>query len=389
MDVARLCSDLVQIKSENPPGDTGEVVDYIADLLDSLGIPGTVTRHRGGRSNIFVNDDSHTLLLCGHVDVVPALSDGWTHDPFSGIREDGFVWGRGSTDMKGGCAAILAALSEIVERGEEPKVNLAFVCDEEGGGRYGIRHLLAKKLLHPCDCLVAEPTPPLHPSIGQKGLCRLHVRFRGTPGHGSLYPHVGVSAIMEALRLLEYLTALSTKTFRTDEELLPIFETSAAVLEEIFGLTDIRDVLRSITFNPGKIAGGEEINIVAQHCTLDLDMRIPWGCDIRALIDGIAEYSPTAEVKTISTAEPSFTHPETRIVNRIQEEIERVYHRRASPIVQWAASDSRFLRVAGFDAVEYGPGEITRLHAIDERVSIQNLHRASEIYTGLILRYIG
>jgi succinyl-diaminopimelate desuccinylase len=389
MDVARVCSDLVRIRSENPPGDTGEVVHYIADLLESLGISGTITRHRGGRSNIFVNDDSHSLLLCGHLDVVPALADGWTHDPFSGIQEDGFVWGRGSTDMKGGCAAILSALSDIVEHGEDPKVNLAFVCDEEGGGRYGIQHLLAKKFLHPCDCLVAEPTPPLHPSIGQKGLCRLHFRFKGTPGHGSLYPHVGVSAIMEALHLLEYLTDLSTKTFRIDEELLPIFETTAVVLEENFNLTDLREVLQSITFNPGKIAGGEEINIVAQHCTLDLDMRIPWGCDLRELIDGIVEHSPTAEVKATNAAEPSFTHPDTRIVSRIRGEIERVYHRKASPIVQWAASDSRFLRVAGFDAVEYGPGEITRLHAIDERVSIQNLQMASDIYTGLIRQYIG
>jgi succinyl-diaminopimelate desuccinylase len=387
MDVARLCSDLVRIKSENPPGNTAEVIEYIEILLDAMGIRGTVTNNGGGRCNIFTNDDSNSLLLCGHVDVVPALADGWSHDPYSGTLQDGYIWGRGSTDMKGGCAAILSALSDLIDSGLEPKVNLAFVCDEEGGGEYGIRYLLAKHLLHPCDCLIAEPTPALHPSIGQKGLCRLHVLFRGEPGHGSLYPRVGVSAIMEAFGLLEHLKNLSTKTFEPAGELEPIYDTTAAVLEDTFGLEGVRDVLRSITFNPGKIDGGEEVNIVAQRCTLDLDMRIPWGCDLSRLIDDIAKRSLYADVKVTSTAEPSYTRTDSTIVRRICAEIGKVYRNPAAPIVQWAASDARFLRRAGFDAVEYGPGEITRLHAIDERVSVQNLAGASEVYKGMIRRY--
>ena len=118
-------------------------------------------------------------MLCGHVDVVPALDEGWIHPPFSGTIEGGYVWGRGSSDMKGGCAAILSACDELAEAGEALPATLVFVCDEETGGEYGIRYLLEKNMLSPCDCLIAEPSPALHPCIGQKGLCRLELRFTG------------------------------------------------------------------------------------------------------------------------------------------------------------------------------------------------------------------
>ena len=159
----------------------------------------TVTDAGGGRCNLVTRGQKKPLLFCGHVDVVPALDEGWTHPPYSGIIEDGYVWGRGATDMKGGCAAILAACDMLVQESFELPATLAFVCDEETGGDSGIRHLIAHDLISPCDCLIAEPSPARHPCIGQKGLCRLDLKFAGTPGHGSLYPTIGVSAIMEAM----------------------------------------------------------------------------------------------------------------------------------------------------------------------------------------------
>ena len=195
MDVAEICADLVKIRSENPPGGTIEVIEYIEEFLDRLGIRGMVTRNRDERCNLVVNNPDNRLLLCGHVDVVPALAEGWTHDPCSGDIDAEYVWGRGSTDMKGGCASILYALRQLADEGAEPSVNLAFVCDEETGGEFGVRYLLYRDLITPCDCVIAEPTPPLSPSIGQKGLCRLRLDFSGEPGHGSLYPHIGVSAV--------------------------------------------------------------------------------------------------------------------------------------------------------------------------------------------------
>ncbi|MDG6256294.1 MAG: M20/M25/M40 family metallo-hydrolase [Methanomicrobiaceae archaeon] len=387
MGVAEICADLVRIRSENPPGGTADVIEYIEDFLDRIGIRGLVTRNRDGRCNLVVNSPDTRLLLCGHVDVVPALADGWTRHPFSGDIEAGCVWGRGSTDMKGGCASILHALRQCANEGAVPRVNLAFVCDEETGGEFGVRYLLSRNLLSPCDCVIAEPTPQHCPSIGQKGLCRLRFDFSGEPGHGSLYPHIGVSAVMEAFDLLEYMKLLNTRTFSGDEELLGIIEDSAGVLEEIFGLSGIGDALRRITFNPGRIEGGEKANIIAQECLLELDIRIPWGCDVEHLLAKIAAQAARAAITPLNMAAPSYTPSDTEIVAVTCREIERVTGYTARPIVQWAASDARYLRKAGFDVLEYGPGDLHSLHAIDEQVPISQLESAADVYRGIIGHY--
>ena len=84
MDVSRICSELVAIRSENPPGRTVEVIEYIRTFLDKLGIRSTITGNDTGQCNLVTKGLGNRLLFCGHVDVVPALDEGWTHPPFSG-----------------------------------------------------------------------------------------------------------------------------------------------------------------------------------------------------------------------------------------------------------------------------------------------------------------
>ena len=388
MNVVQLCSDLVSIKSENPPGDTGDVIEYIRGFTEAIGIPTKITGSRDGRLNLVSARAENPLLLCGHVDVVPALKDGWSVDPYSGEVRDGFVWGRGSTDMKGGCAAILWACKTIADTGIDLPCDLAFVCDEETSGTFGIRHLLKRGLLSPCDCLIAEPTPALHPNIGQKGLVRINFLFKGEPGHSSLYPLKGVSAIMEAYGLLEQLKEIHSRDYDPGGELSSIIEGSAQVLEEEIGLSDGYRVLRRVMFNPGRIEGGEKANIVAQACTLELDIRLPWGCSIPALIDELQSSAPGAHTSFVDSFEPSFTSPTERVVQKTLKEITRVYGSSGCPIVSWAASDARYLRKAGFSVVEYGPGDIRLLHSIDERVPVESLERACNVFEGLIRSYL-
>jgi succinyl-diaminopimelate desuccinylase len=387
MDVVRLCSELVRIRTENPPGNTEDIVHFIKGYLESLGVKTVIVQNRGGRCNLVTVPAQKPLLCCGHLDVVPAIPEGWAVDPFSGTIQDGCVWGRGSADMKGGCAALLTAFRSLIDRGTEPAADLAFVCDEETGGKYGMQCLIEKKFLFPCDCLIAEPTSPIHPTIGQKGLIRCEAKFRGEPGHASLFPKIGVSAIMEAFALLEYMNELHRREFRVEDDLDRMIEESSHVLEKIFGMHGLHDVLRRIMYNPGTIRGGEKANIVAQHCTLELDIRVPWGCGLPHLLEDIRRHAPRAEITLQTSSEPSFTPPDRRIVRSTCAEIEKLYGERVSPVVQWAATDARHLRKAGFDVVEYGPGEITTLHAINERVSAGALRKAAAIYEGIIGKY--
>ncbi|MEN6395853.1 MAG: ArgE/DapE family deacylase [Methanoregula sp.] len=387
MDVSRICSELVAIKSENPPGNTAEVIEYIRDFLDARGIGSLITDAGEGRCNLVTTGRKKSLLLCGHVDVVPVLDEGWTHPPYSGIIEDGHIWGRGATDMKGGCAAILAACDTLVEENQELPANLAFVCDEETGGDGGIRYLLAHNLITPCDCLIAEPSPARHPCIGQKGLCRLNLKFTGTPGHGSLYPTIGVSAIMESVELLEYVKSLHSRKYTMDKNLREIIRRSSDVFSKVFRIQKGSDILERVTFNPGVIFGGEKINIVAQQCSVSLEMRIPWGCSIPDLIRDIRAHAPNGTVVEETVHEPSLTDPGCNFATVVCNEVEKVWGGTVFPILQWAASDARHLRSVGFQVIEYGPGDLETLHGINERVSVFSLENAVKIYRGILQTY--
>jgi succinyl-diaminopimelate desuccinylase len=387
MDPQKICSDLVALKSENPPGDTAGPIEYIRDFLRARGIGSKVICTPGGRCNLITTGIPQPLMFCGHVDVVPALDEGWTHPPFSGTIEGGYVWGRGSSDMKGGISAILSAVDALSKAGEGLPATLVFVCDEETGGENGIRYLLEQGMLVPCDCLIAEPSPALHPCIGQKGLCRLELRFTGTPGHGSLYPLVGISAVMEAMHLLEYVQGLHEQVYPLDKNLKEMIRTSSQVFSEEFQIGKGSEILERVTFNPGVIAGGEKVNIVAQNCNLDLELRIPWGCDIRELVMGILAHAPHAVVINEVLHDPSLTDPSCDFVSVVCREVGAVQGRPASPILQWAASDARHLRAAGFRVIEYGPGELATLHGTNERVRVAALEKATEIYLRVMRAY--
>ena len=389
MHVSRICSDLVKINSENPPGSTSEVIEYIRNFLEELGINSQVSGNAQGMCNLVTKKTDKHLLLCGHVDVVPARDAAWTYPPFSGRTDKRFVHGRGSTDMKGGCASILSACETRVNAGHPLPATLVFVCDEETGGENGIRSILADRLISPADCLIAEPTPSRHPAIGQKGLCRLELEFTGVPAHGSLYPAVGVSAIMEAMALIGYVHKLHTRDYPVNADLEEILERSARVLKKEFNLTGVSDILRHLTYNPGTIRGGEKSNVVAEHCILELEMRVPWGCAIPDLKSAIMAHAKNAKILLEESHNPSITDPASTLVTTTCDEVRKVWGGRVFPIVQWAASDARHLRLRGFNVLEYGPGEIASLHAVNERVTIESLEKAVLVYCGVMERYVG
>ena len=387
MDAASLCSDLVKIKSENPPGDTKECAEYIGSFLESIGIPVDYTTGPQNETNVYSKNQSNELLLCGHIDVVPAIADGWDKTPYSGIIDETFVHGRGASDMKGGCAAVLSAAKQFADRDETPNVSFAFVCDEEGGGPNGIRRLIREKIVHPCDCLLAEPTPASAPCIGQKGLFRAKICFNGEPAHSSLYPLNGKSAVMQSAEFLLSLKSLYEKSWEVSAQMDEILAHSAEIIKAEYG-KDYSPIFRHISYNPGVIRGGERVNIVAQKCVVDVDMRIPWGVSVDTVSAEIKSRLPeSAGIDLYAAAEASMTSPDTKLVRTTCDAVSSVYQIQCRPMVQWAASDARALRLSGFNAIEYGPGELSTVHGINEKVSITQLHKAVEIYETIIQRY--
>ncbi|HJJ29136.1 MAG TPA: M20/M25/M40 family metallo-hydrolase [Methanocorpusculum sp.] len=387
MNVDKICSELVKIKSENPPGDTADAAEYIRNFLESTGIAAELTENEGGHNNVISKYQMGKLLLTGHIDVVPALNEGWDIPPYEGRIDDTFVHGRGATDMKGGCASILSAVENLADKGGIDEVNLAFVCDEEGGGRYGTRWLIEKKLIHPCDCLIAEPTLPHAPCIGQKGLCRYTVEFNGNPGHSSIYPIIGTSAVMQAVDFLQFMDVLHNREITYSPEMEKLLAESIKLAGNGYE-KDVSPAFRRIMYNPGIISGGERANIVAQKCKLTMDMRLPWGVDVNKLLEEIRGSLPEKAVLFVdSTANASLTAQNTFLVKTACAAISAVYNVESRPMVQWAASDARALRLAGFNAIEYGPGELEGMHGLNEKVRRDQLEKCVAIYENIIRAY--
>ncbi len=379
-DVTEICSDLIKIRSDNPPGYTDEVIAYIREFCDGIGLK-TRTVTRGRRHNLLSAEPKGKLLLCGHVDVVPALDDSWTHPPYAGLIEDGFVHGRGSTDMKGGCAALLVALRNTIDTEGDPGVDIAFVADEEGKGEFGMEQLVEEGILKPCNAIIAEPTPSTTPIIGEKGILRTHLSFSGKSGHAALHPICGDSAIMQALKFLDACKTMHKQEWPIEPTIVHSIKSTSKALKVSTGLSESQayKMLSRIMFNPGFIEGGERINVIAQKCDLLMDMRIPWGCKIEDITKLVQDAASSSKITILQAADASFSYP-GMITYLLSSGISQVMHKKVQPGVSQAGSDARHLRKYGYEVVLYGPGDVRCLHSVDENVSIKRLIECQKVY---------
>src|SRR6266545_7227730 len=196
-ELFELCSRLVQIPSENPPGDTSKLAAFIRDHLAAHGMAVEWHEPMAGRPNLVATIGSGALnvVLSGHLDEFPA-GQGWTRPPFSGAIQDGRIWGRGAGDMKAGLAVALTIASLI--RGMEVPLagtlTLAFASDEETGGAGGTQWLLENVPAVRGDaCLIGESSGTWTAGIGEKGVLWLRLRARGVSGHAAYQQ--GTSAV--------------------------------------------------------------------------------------------------------------------------------------------------------------------------------------------------
>lgn len=146
VDPIVLLQELIRFPTENPPGDVRHCVGFIQDLLGVFGIDSTIYARDELRPNLVARlrgrGVAPPLLLYGHVDVVPVSGQSWSVQPFSGLIKDGYVWGRGALDMKGGLAMLLSAFVAMKESPPPGDVIFCVVSDEETGGQDGAGFLV-------------------------------------------------------------------------------------------------------------------------------------------------------------------------------------------------------------------------------------------------------
>jgi acetylornithine deacetylase/succinyl-diaminopimelate desuccinylase-like protein len=204
-EVAGLLVDLIRINTSNPTHPERPAAEWVAEKLDEVGISSQIIESEPGRASTVARIEGTDsarppLLIHGHLDVVPADAGEWTVDPFGGEVKDGFVWGRGAIDMKDMDAMVLALVRDWARTGQRPPrdVVLAFVSDEEAGGRKGAHYLVDN---HPdlfADCTEAisevggysislnEQARIYAVQTAEKGIDWLRLRAKSAPGHGSM-----------------------------------------------------------------------------------------------------------------------------------------------------------------------------------------------------------
>ncbi|MFP3605613.1 acetylornithine deacetylase [Paraburkholderia sp. SIMBA_053] len=253
-----------------------DMIGFIRDYLDELGVKSELFYNaERTKANLFATIGPHErggIVLSGHTDVVPVEGQAWSVDAFRLTERDGRLYGRGTADMKGFIASVLAAVPGFVERDLKLPVHLAFSYDEEVGC-LGVRPMLAeleRRPHKPVLCLIGEPTE-LKPVLGHKGKLAMRCQVKGAPRHSAYAPY-GVNAIQYAARMISRLEEigdhLAQPEYR-DERFDPPFS----------------------TVQTGVIKGGRALNIVPAECEFDFEVRALPGFDAGQVADELQTYA--------------------------------------------------------------------------------------------------
>lgn len=350
----RLTRQLIRINSENPPGDERSIAAFVAKELRRAGYSPGIFRYSPRRDNCSAllkgAGGKFCCLLSPHLDTVPA-GNGWSLDPFSGIIRAGRIYGRGATDCKGNLAVALEVMISLKEDGAPLQGDWMFLAtaDEETGSGRGLLPWLEKNRRKP-DFAVILDSDEGHVIIAQKGLIHFKVEVGGRKAHGA-YPERGVNAIDGALVLIKELKTLKFKA-------------------------PSHTLLNPPTINIGTIHGGDKVNMVADWCEFEADLRFVPGMEAREILaairaawkkTGIAFHLRAQDIQ--QPYEISRTHPLVRCLLKAGEETGMEPRVKGSE----GATVITFFKNKGIPAVATGWGAKGCAHATDEYVRVHDL----------------
>jgi acetylornithine deacetylase len=355
------------------------LVEWVEAYLAGHGVASRrVPNADGTKSNLLATigpAEPGGVVLSGHTDVVPVDGQPWTTDPFRLTpKDDGRIYGRGTCDMKGFLALALAATPDLVARGPRRPVHLAFSYDEEVGclGAPDMIRVIARELPRPALVVVGEPTN-MEAVSGHKGIATWRVTVTGHEAHSS-QTQLGVSAVMEAVKLMHSLSQLAARLELEADPASPFTPKHA-------------------TLTIGQVNGGTAVNILARECVFYFDLRCPPGLDPLKVLDGFF-----AEARALD-AELKARHPDAgvEIVRRSltpafapePDGVAEAFARRLagdngpSRVVAFAAEAGQF-QEAGFSTVICGPGSIDQAHQPNEYVERSQMERGAAFMARLV-----
>ncbi|MDQ6877133.1 MAG: M20/M25/M40 family metallo-hydrolase [Candidatus Dormibacteraeota bacterium] len=429
--VVELTRDLIKLDTTNPPGEEHLAVELIERLLDDAKVESMRYEIAAGRPNLVARlkgrGEAPPFLLQGHVDVVTTVKQDWSRDPFGGEIADGYLWGRGALDMKGGVAMMVTAFLQAHARGGAPgDLVLAVLADEEAGGNQGARWLVDT---HPdlftgirhgigesggvVQHLGDRRFYPI--MVAEKRGCQVLATLRGPGGHGSIPARGGAMAKLGALlakldtgRLPVHVTppvklliegmrdALDQPWKGRMVDLLDPVRADAT-LSDLGPLGRALDAALHNTVNATIVTGGLKVNVIPSEVHVQLDGRLLPGFGPEDMLRELREMvgpDPDLEVQLVGPAQPEIDLSQLDLLSAILREADPGCV--PLPYLVTGGTDARHfarlgIRTYGFLPLNNPPdftGSAT-IHAADERVPVSALEFGAKCVYEAVMRYRG
>src|SRR5579859_758531 len=300
-DTTALLQRLVRFNTVNPPGNERPAMEYLAGYLREAGFEADLLAATDSRPNLVADlrgrQDGPTLCYLGHLDTVIADPSEWRHDPWSGDLDEGFLWGRGSLDMKSQVAAEATAAAALARTGWRPAqghLKLVFVADEETGGEVGAQWVTSEHADRVrCDYLINEGGGEVFHygerrlygvCCAEKGIFRFRITAHGTAGHASL-PRTGDNALLKLGPVLDRL-AKATPSFELTEGPAALLRglgedpaNPAQALERLIAaapdLAVFLEPMLGVTLAPTMAQASGAMNVIPSRASIGVDFRVP------------------------------------------------------------------------------------------------------------------
>jgi len=422
-----LLARLLRFDTSNPPGNERACIDWIRGLLQELGCEVRVLAAEPERPNLIARlpgeGSSPPLLLQGHVDVVAARGS-WSHPPFAGEQHDGYIWGRGALDMKGGVAMMLAAFMRAKAAGSRPPgdVILCLMADEEAGSALGAEFLVREhpELFDGVRFAVGElggfrmevAGRSFYPvMVAEKQVCWTLATLRGRAGHGSMPVRGGAMASLGQLlsgidsrRMPVHVPAVTRMMI--DEIATELPASLSVPLRGLLRprLTDrLLDALgdRGRLFDPllhntvaaTIVRGGEKINVIPDEVTVELDIRLLPGSSPEQAFAELRALTGLGQLEfELVRHDPAPAQPDMTMFGTLAELLRELdAQAKPVPLLLPGVTDGRFFSQLGIQTYGFLPMQLPPdlrflelIHAEDERLPAA----AVEFGTGAIERLL-
>lgn len=410
---AEILQKLIQFNTTNPPGNEAECINYIKELLNETGIASQTYEKVTGRPNLVARikgeGNGAPLLLYGHVDVVTTANQQWTHPPFDAVEADGFIWGRGALDMKGGVAMMVSAFlrAHASETPPPSDVILCILSDEEASGTVGAQYMVNEHhdLFTDVRYAIGEfggftlyiGGKRFYPiMIAEKQICWMKATITGEGGHGSMPIKGGATA-----KLGKMLSTL-------DKKRLPVHITPAvrlsleAMADNLTGvpgmlirqlmnplLTDsvlnimgergrIFNPLLHNTVSPTIVQGGEKINVIPSNITVELDGRLLPGQTPDNMVQELQDLIGKDILFEVLSHDPYPAEPDMGMFDTLCNILKQADPTGIPiPLVLSGVTDGRFFAHLGIQTYGFLPMQLPEdfnfaatIHAADERIPV-------------------